>query len=159
MANSRMSIDCLFCRISSGTASARVIWSDKDHIAFLTPFPNARGFTVLASREHLSSDILELESGSLASLTSAAQVVARLLKRALGVGRIGLIAEGYGINHCHIKLVPLHGIDGTDWRQISSEPHERRFYSSYPGFIASHDGPPAEAADLEDTFKSILAAG
>jgi diadenosine tetraphosphate (Ap4A) HIT family hydrolase len=41
----------------------------------------------------------------------AAKKVSKLLKKSLKVHRIALVMEGMGVNHAHIKLYPLHGLD------------------------------------------------
>ena len=41
----------LFDKIVAGEMSARVVWEDEDHLAFLTPFPNTPGFTVLIPKK------------------------------------------------------------------------------------------------------------
>jgi hypothetical protein len=51
----------LFARLVRGEIPQWRVWEDDMHIAFLTPFPNTPGFTVLIPRRHLSSDILSLE--------------------------------------------------------------------------------------------------
>ncbi len=37
------------------------VWEDIHHVAFLTPWPNTPGFTVLIPRKHLSNDIFSLQ--------------------------------------------------------------------------------------------------
>lgn len=145
--------DCIFCRIASGSEPAWIVWEDKDHIAFLTPYPNTKGFTVLASRGHLPSYILDLDDDALFSFVKAARTVAKLLDQALGTKRTALVAEGMGIDHAHLKLIPLHGIPNGPWQPVRS--NVRTKYISYPGYVASHDGPRATDEDL-DAVASLI---
>ena len=151
-----MNNDCIFCKIASKKTKSKLIWESSDNLAFLTPFPNVAGFTVLASKEHKSSDIFELSQNDLTKLILDAKEVSKLLKERLCVERVGLIFEGYGIDHAHIKLVPMHGIESGSWKQISSAPEDRKYYETYPGFIASHDGPAMEDGLLSAVHRRIV---
>ena len=150
--------DCIFCRIVAGRQEpAWPVWSDERHVAFLTPSPNATGFTVVAPRRHVPSHVLALPDEDFFALMAASRTVSRILERAFGVGRAGLIIEGMGVDHAHTKLVPLHGVAaGEPWRPTLST--RRDFYPQYPGYIASHDGPPASASDLDMAAAAIRAA-
>ena len=44
--------DCLFCKIADKVLSAHLIFENKEHIAFLTPFPNTPGFSVVMPKRH-----------------------------------------------------------------------------------------------------------
>ena len=138
---------CFFCELIVGRVPARIVWHDRDYIAFLTPFPNTTGFTVVAPKKHLPSYVLSLDPEPYMGLMLAARTVGRLLDHALGTRRTGLIAEGMGIDHAHVKLAPMHGIPEGEWKAIRST--VRTFYDRYQGFIASHDGPAMDEAELD----------
>jgi len=144
--------ECVFCRIVNGQEYGWTIWEDECHIAFLTPFPNTKGFTVVSTKAHLCSDVFLLSESEYLGLMKAAKVVADLLNRGLGTKRAALIAEGMGINHAHVKLIPLFGIS-NNWEPNNSI--KREVYSTYPGFISSHDGPRASNEDLDKTVMQI----
>jgi hypothetical protein len=42
--------------------------------------------------------------------------------------------EVYGVNHLHVKVFPMHGIEGDNWKPINSG--TRTFYDRYPRMIA-----------------------
>jgi histidine triad (HIT) family protein len=151
-----MSTSCLFCQIATGSITARIFWDSETHVAFLTPYPNTPGFTVVASRAHLQSDIFGLDDVDFEAICSAAKQVSGLLRTRLEVARVGCVFEGYGINHAHVKLVPMHGIASGPWEPISSADTDRKFYESYPGFIASHDGPRMDDNSLDEVFRKLL---
>ena len=71
------------------------------------------GFTVLVPRAHLPSDIFSLTKAVYAQLIEAAHTVARVLKRALGARRIGMIFEGFEIDYTHIKLILIRDPSAT----------------------------------------------
>jgi histidine triad (HIT) family protein len=137
---------CRFCAFAAGQEKCFLLWESATHMAFLTPFPNVKGFTVVIPRRHLSSYVFDLEDAEYRALLAAAREVGHLLDRAFDVGRTALIAEGMGIDHVHVKLLPLHGVRG-EWQQVSST--VRTVYPTYPGYVASHDGPRESDEELE----------
>ena len=148
-----MSDKCLFCEIVKGAVSSHTVWQDDEHQAFLTPFPNTRGFTVVIPRAHHPSYGFAVPEPVLTRLVSAARTVGLQIDRNLGVKRTGMIMEGFGIDHLHIKLVPMHGINQGTWKAINST--VRTFYDSYTGMIASHDGPRMLDAELDAIARRI----
>ena len=99
-------------------------------------------------KTHHPSYAFDLPDQVLADLTLAARQVGLLLDRALvGVARTGLIFEGYGVDHVHAKLFPMHGTgNDSSFRPISSSVD--RFFDRYEGYIASNDGTRANDQDL-----------
>lgn len=137
----------LFAKIVRGELRQYRIWEDNDHVAFLTPYGNTTGFTVLVPRTHLSSDILGLEDSAYTKLVLASKEVARLLSVALNVPRCGMIFEGFEIDYAHVKLIPVHVKDDTKREHCRPGlPPIGQFYKTYPGFVTSMDGP-----DIADT--------
>lgn len=137
---------CIFCEIASGKIqpmSGGKFWENDKYVAWLSPFPNTDGFTVLIPKEHFPSDVLQMPDNELKDFIIEAKKISKLLIGSLeDVGRIGLIMEGTGINHAHIKLVPLHGtgyMKKGEWRQIHSKVNT--FFENYEGYISSNDGP------------------
>jgi diadenosine tetraphosphate (Ap4A) HIT family hydrolase len=139
---------CIFCQIAQGASPAHVIWEDDAHMAFLSIFPNTEGVTVVIPKEHYPSYAFDLPDEVLASLVVATKKVGKLLDAALDtVGRTGLIFEGFGVDHVHAKLFPMHGTADMDaWKAIESEVDE--YYTTYPGYLSSHDFERADDASL-----------
>jgi diadenosine tetraphosphate (Ap4A) HIT family hydrolase len=148
--------DCIFCKIIKGEGKSWIIWEDEKNIAFLTPYPNTEGFTVIASKEHLGSYIFDLPDEDYFSMLTAAKKVGHLLDRALNVKRTGLIMEGMGVDHAHIKLIPLHGIPDGLWTQHLSS--KKEFNEKYQGHITSADGPKMDDEVLDRIQQQILTA-
>lgn len=146
--------ECLFCRIVSGNEPSFPIWENDDFMAFLTPYPNTRGATVVIPRRHYPSDVFELPRDIRIALFEAATTVGSLLTRVFDdVGRTGMIVEGFGIDHAHIKLFPMHGTKFSEWKPINAL--NRIFSERYEGFLSSHDGPRALDSDLAALAKHI----
>jgi histidine triad (HIT) family protein len=140
--------DCIFCKIARGEAPCHKFWEDEGHLAFLSIFPNTPGFSVVIPRRHYSSYAFDLPDDVLAKLTVAAKSVGRLLDRKLDdVARTGMIFEGYGVDHVHAKLFPMHGTGrDSSFRPISS--NVDKFFARYEGYISSHDGKRADDEKL-----------
>ncbi|MEF2233198.1 MAG: HIT family protein [Candidatus Cardinium sp.] len=129
---------CIFCDIVAGLAPCHQIWEDNNYMAFLSIFPNTEGFTVVIPKRHLSSYIFDHTSEEINGLMAAAKEVSDLLVRRFPtVGRTALVFEGYGVNHLHAKLIPLHGTKGGSWQRIPNNIKTK--FASYPGYISSHD--------------------
>jgi histidine triad (HIT) family protein len=152
-----MKNDCLFCKIVSGEIPSWNIFQSEHHLAFLTPFPNTPGFTVVIPREHLPSAIFSLDEKEYPALLNAAKEVAHLLERGLSCKRVGMIAEGMGIDHAHIKLIPMHGIPDGSWQPILS--NDPQFRETYEGYLTTHDGPRMPDEELSNIQGAILRAG
>ena len=136
---------CVFCKIVAGDAPAHIIWEDEKHLAFLSIFPNTEGFSVVITKEHFPSYVAELPESVRTELFMAATTVAKHLDTALpDVGRTGILFEGFGINHIHAKLFPMHGTRSDEWKQWKSQ--VKKYFDHYEGYISSHD---ADRADDE----------
>ena len=139
--------DCIFCAIAAGQAPCHKVWEDQKHLAFLSIFPNTKGFSVVITKRHYPSYAFDLPDKILADLVLAAKRVGRLLDRKLeDVGRTGLILEGFAVDHAHAKLFPMHGTRMPQWRPLS-RPADKYFHE-YEGYISSHDYQRADDAEL-----------
>ena len=147
--------ECLFCRIVAGDEPAHIVWQDDHHVAFLSIFPNTEGITVVIPRAHHDSYAFALEERVYLELALAARKVGLLLDKAFDdVGRTAMVLEGFGVNHVHAKLIPLHGTGnlGT-WKPIRSDINTT--FDRYPGYVSSHDACRVEDAKLANVAKQI----
>lgn len=135
----KMKTDCIFCKIVNGEIPSHKIWEDEKHLAFLSIFPNTDGFSVVITKEHFPSYAFDLPDKILFDLVIATKKVAKLIDSKLeDVGRTGMILEGFGVNHVHTKLFPMHGTaDMAKWKEIKS--NVNKFFTKYEGYISSHD--------------------
>ena len=147
--------ECIFCKIVEGTIPCHKIWEDAKHLAFLTIFPNTPGFSVVIPKKHYPSYAFDLPDGILSELVLAAKTVGKLIDSALDdVGRTGMIFEGFGVDHVHAKLFPMHGTANmAQWRPINSD--QKKFFDQYEGYISSHDYERADDAELAALAKKI----
>jgi histidine triad (HIT) family protein len=142
---------CVFCKIISGDITTPgIFWENDEYMAFLSTWPNTEGFSVVVPKKHYSSDVLEMSDATLGAFIVAAKTVSQILKKHFDtVGRVGLIMEGTGVDHAHIKLFPMHGtkhLSRGNWRQHHSD--NEKFFGRYEGYIASNEGPKADEVDI-----------
>lgn len=147
---------CIFCQIVAGSAPCHKIYEDAHHLAFLSIFPNTDGVTVVIPKEHLPSYVFENSQAAIDALMAVTKKVAHMIDQAFAdVGRCGVIFEGYGVDHLHAKLFPMHGTGQLqEWQQIeSNKPNE--YFDTYPGYLSSHDCAQADAHKLEQIARTI----
>ena len=114
------------------------IWEDEKHLAFLTIFPNTEGFSVVITKDHQPSYLFDLDDEVMVGLVRAAKETAKLIDSKLeDVGRTGMIFEGFGIDHIHAKLFPMHGTKSDEWMQRKS--NLDKYFDQYEGYVSSHD--------------------
>ena len=141
-------MSCIFCDIVAGKSPCHKVWEDEENLAFLSIFPNTKGFTVVIPKKHHSSYAFAQSEEVLSKLMLATKKVALLLDKALdGVGRTGMFLEGYEIDHLHAKLSPMHGT-GNSSAFTHIEPTFGPFIEKYEGYLSSHDCGRADDVEL-----------
>ena len=149
---------CVFCEIGAHRlATPGIFWEDDDFMAFLAIDPNTEGFSCVIPKRHFGSDVLKLPAEELLRFVLAAKQVAQILENYFAdVGRVGLIMEGTGVDHAHIKLVPMHGTENLKtgvWQQALSG--QELWFDRYEGWIASASGPLAKPEALAKLAEQI----
>lgn len=152
--------ECIFCRIVAGDAPCYPIWEDERHLAFLSIFPNTEGVTVVVTKDHQPSYVVDMEADAYLALHLAARkAAARLDATFPDVARTGIIYEGYGVDHAHAKLFPMHGTagnEGAGWTAVNSSVDI--YFDRYQGYLSSHDHARADDADLSSLAEHIRTA-
>lgn len=143
---------CIFCEIIKGNIQTPgIFWQDDEFIAWLSIDPNTKGFTCVVPKKHFGSDVLKMPDDILKKFIVASKKVAGILENHFeDVGRVGLMMEGTGIDHAHIKLVPLHGTENLKkgiWKQFLSG--KEFWFDKYEGWISSGSGPMADPEELK----------
>ena len=130
------------------------IWEDNKNLAFLSIFPNTEGFSVVITKQHYASYAFDLPENILIDLVIASKKVAKLLDKNLGdVGRTGMIFEGFGADHVHAKLFPMHGTKMKEWKPLHSKVD--KYFDKYEGYISSHDYKREDDSKLSALVKKI----
>jgi len=150
--------NCIFCKIAKGEVSSFNIWEDDAHLAFLSIFPNTDGMTVVIPKVHYSSYAFDLPDEVLCKLIIATKKVAKLLDLKFeDVDRTAMVFEGFGVNHVHSKLYPMHGTANmNEWKPI--EARIDKYFDKYEGYISSHDCNKLNEEDLKKIAKKITGA-
>ncbi len=146
---------CIFCKIVNNEIPSYKVWEDERHLAFLDINPNTPGMILVITKQHFDSDAFEMPDNAFKDLLLAAKKVAKIMKKALNVNRVAMVMEGMGVNHVHIKLYPMYGVD-KEFKAVEVE-HFRVFYDKYPGFITTLLGPRADDKELEEIANKIRA--
>ena len=148
---------CVFCEIVEGSLPSYTFWQDKNFMAFLSIDPNTEGFSVVIPKKHFDSDIMKMPDKDLNKLMSASKKAAVVLENYFkDVGRVGVIMEGMGVNHAHIKLSPMHGTENLKkgiWHQGMAP--KDFWFDKYEGYICSAGGPMADFKKLKILAEKI----
>lgn len=146
---------CVFCQIISGKLPSHQIWENEDFLAFLSIFPNTEGFSVVIPKKHYSSYIFTLPDEVLNGYMQAIKQVAQLLETKLDdVGRTAVIFEGFGVDHAHAKLFPMHNTIGMKtWDK--PKPKIKKYFKNYEGYVSSHSSNRVDDKTLAALMKKI----
>lgn len=149
--------DCIFCKIVKGESPSHTVWEDDKHIAFLSIFPNTEGVTVVITKEHYPSYIADLPDEVSNGILTASKTVAKKIDAAYDdVDRCGFVFEGFGVDHIHAKIFPLHGTKSEKWKKRSS--NVEKYFDDYEGYVSSHDHKRADDDALAKIAEKIKSA-
>lgn len=143
----------IFEKIVSGEVKSWRVWESEEYLAFLTPFPNTPGVTVVIPKNNVGDNIFTVNKKDYLGLMEATKVVAEILSKAFRTPRVALVFEGTGVAYVHAKLYPLHGelAGETDvWSR------EREFEEEYRGYITTIEGPKMDEVELDKIQSLIL---
>lgn len=143
--------DCIFCKITKGEIPAFKIWENNEFLAILDLNPNTPGMTVLLTKDHYDSYLQDMPDEVYQRFWLAAKKVSQLLDKKLGTKRTGMVLEGMGVNHAHVKLYPFHKLE-EKWPQ---EAKKEVFYYRYPGFIDTRKGAKVNLDELKKIADKI----
>jgi diadenosine tetraphosphate (Ap4A) HIT family hydrolase len=145
----------LFDEIVDGNIPSRKVWEDDQYLAFLTPFANTPGATVVIPKQNPGDYVFAMDDAAIAGLMAAAKKTAVLLEKGLGVERVAVVFEGEAVPYVHVKLYPMHQVSADR----SQFPKQQAFFPVYPGYIATMDGPRMDDVVLDEIQQKIQAAG
>jgi histidine triad (HIT) family protein len=147
--------ETIFDKIIRKEIPSYIVWEDAKHLAFLTPFPNTPGFTVVIPKGNPGDYVFAIDDTVYTELMEATKTVAKLLQKALKVSRVALVFEGTGVAHVHAKLIPLHGELAS---QTDVWSNHTVFTENYQGFITTAEGPQMDNAKLKAIQAQIIGA-
>ncbi|MBI2044016.1 HIT domain-containing protein [Candidatus Pacearchaeota archaeon] len=144
--------DCIFCKIVEGKIPSVKIWEDKDFMAILDINPNVRGMTLVMPKKHFDSYVFEMPEKEYSEVMKATRKVAQLLDKKLKVKRTALVMEGLGVNHAHIKLYPIYGLENK-FEEIWAK--DKVYFEKYPGYVTTQLGPQKSIEELKKVADEI----
>jgi len=83
------------------------VWENEKFLVFLDIVPINPGHILLIPKNH-NEDIFKLEDYLYNEIFITAKKLSEPLKKTTDAKRIGMIIEGFGVDHSHIHLVPLY---------------------------------------------------
>lgn len=121
--------DCALCEIVSGNNSSRIVFEDKNVIAFLKQKPAAFGHVILTTKKHYTifEQIPDIEA---AHVFKIANKLSMAVFEALGCGGTNIIIQnGFDAGQLHphfcIEIIPRRENDGLNFqwanKQLSEE--------------------------------------
>ncbi len=149
-----MSEPTLFDKIVTREIPAWIVYEDDEHLAFLTPFANTLGATVVVPKVNPGDYVFALDDEAIAGLMVAAKKTAKLIEKGLGVKHVAAVFEGEAVPHVHVKLYPMHEFTADR----SKFPKSQVFFPAYPGYIDTHDGPKMSDDQLAEIQQKIIGA-
>ena len=144
--------NCIFCKIIKGELPSAKIWEDENFMAVLDINPNTRGMALVMPKKHFDSDAFLMPDEDYKELMLATKKVSEILRKGLKVNRVAMVMEGMGVNHVHIKLYPLYGIEKEF---VETWAKEKIFFENYQGYISTQLGPQANPDGLQELVEEI----
>lgn len=144
--------NCIFCKIINGKIPSVKIWEDENFIAILDVNPNVEGMTLVLTRSHYDSYAFDMPNNEYTEFFIASKKVAKLLEKGLSVKRVAMVMEGLGVNHAHIKLYPIYGLD-EKFKEIWAK--DKVYFDRYCGYISTQLGPEKSIDELNKVADKI----
>ena len=147
--------NCLFCKIARGEFASAKIWENEEFVSILDASPNTKGMALVMPKKHYESYVFAMPDDVYQRFLLATKTVAKKLEKALGVKRVAMVMEGMGVNHAHIKLYPMHGLD-DEFKEMQAK--DQMFFRKYPGYITTVLGPRIDLEELKKQAEEIKKA-
>lgn len=145
-------MDCIFCKIAKGEIPSVKVWEDDKFLAILDINPNTEGMTLVLPKNHFDSDAFLMPENDYSELMLATKKVSEILRKGLNVNRVAMVMEGMGVNHVHVKLYPLYGIE-KEFKEMWAK--DKVFFKEYQGYISTQLGPEANIEDLKKISEKL----
>jgi histidine triad (HIT) family protein len=145
----------IYDKIVNGDMKAWVVWESETHMAFLTPFANTPGHTVVIPKKNPGDYIFRVDDQSFRDIMLAAKTVAKLLENAFSTDRVGMLFHGLGVAHLHAQLIPCHANLDKDKDKAAA------YRAAHPQFaheLTAADGPRMSDEELDAIQTRILEA-
>lgn len=99
--------DSVFTKIVKGEIPAHKIYEDDATLVFLDVQPITKGHVLVIPKQQ-TENLWDVDDELYQHLMSVAKRVANHQRQVLGIERIGMIVDGFGVpDHVHIHLFPI----------------------------------------------------
>lgn len=98
--------ECIFCQIVNKRIPAKIVYQDKDSVAFLDVNPRSRGMTIVVPRKHINSFDQDRELAS--KIFDKALIVAEKIKKSLRPVTIFFSVMQAKVPHFHVRVYPVY---------------------------------------------------
>jgi histidine triad (HIT) family protein len=111
-------INCIFCKLNTGDAPARIVYRTASSFAFFPLSPGVRGHTVIAPVRHVAT-WTELDREDVTNLFLATHEVSELLCAKLRAAAVNVLfaggpEAGQSVGHFHVHVLPRWRDDGVE---------------------------------------------
>ncbi|MBZ0201116.1 MAG: HIT family protein [Ignavibacteriaceae bacterium] len=115
-------MNCIFCEIAKGNATAEKIYEDENVLSFLDIRPLNIGHALVIPKKHYE-DILAVPENELSQLSIIAQKIAAKIVTALNPDGFNLIvntgqAAGQSVFHFHYHIIPRYSDDKIKFNML-----------------------------------------
>lgn len=109
-------MDCIFCKVVSGSATSYRVYEDDAVVAFLDIKPVNRGHLLIVPKEHYAT-LLDAPAHVLTDIMSAVPGLARAAMKAVEAPAFNLLINtgresGQLVDHVHAHIIPRFDGDG-----------------------------------------------
>lgn len=111
----------LFTKIINGEIPGRFVWKDDDVVAFLTAAPITQGHTLVVPREEVDS-WTDASPELLGKVMDVAQKIGKVQEEAFRAKRIGVLMEGFEINHLHVHVWAAYSMADFEVHNVDHHP-------------------------------------
>tara|TARA_Y100000310_G_C20640496_1_gene793633 strand:+ start:1482 stop:1871 length:390 start_codon:yes stop_codon:yes gene_type:complete len=111
--------NCIFCKIVNGEIPCNKVYEDNYTLAFIDIDPIQPGQILVISKKHVET-FEQLEKEDYHALMDTVKKAALKIKSEFKPLRVGVIIEGFEVDHAHVKVFPINS--GDELRNLPSNP-------------------------------------
>lgn len=109
----------IFSQIIEGNIPGTFVWKDDQAVAFMSINPLNTGHTLVVPRAEIDH-WLDLPTELAQHLMAVSHSIAKAQQQAFNPARVGLAIAGFEVPHCHIHVVPMHGMHHLDFANAAA---------------------------------------
>ncbi len=119
--NKKMSV---FTKIINGEIPSYKVAENEKFYAFLDINPNAKGHTLVVSKEEVNK-LFDLDEETYNELMIFSRKIAIAIEKGVPCKRIGMSVIGLEVPHVHVHLIPLQAMEDIQFiKKVKLQPEE-----------------------------------